>query len=145
VANFTDPYRYNGSNIASFAGLAEGISVDDALIGVQSGTSHQAHLVATGRTTRAYASNDAALQGLLTREVDLVFGSSSYLQHAFETEFPQLRIVAVEPIVTSGAAIAVRKSKPELLDRLNTVLIEMHADGTLEILEARWFVAGEPT
>ena len=145
MANFTDPYRYNGSNIASFAGLAEGTGIDDALIGVQSGTSHEAHLVTTGRSIRAYASNEAALQGLLRREVDLVFGSSSYLQHAFETDFPQLRIVGIEPIVTSGAAIAVTKSNPALLDRLNAVLVELRADGTLDLLEARWFVSGEPT
>lgn len=144
-ANFTDPYRYNGSNIASFAGLAEGISVEDALIGVQSGTSHEAHLSATFRAIRSYPSNEAALQGLMQREVDLVFGSSSYLQHAFESDFPQLRIVAVEPIITSGAAIAVTKSNPALLDRLNAVLIELRADGTLDTFEARWFVSGEPT
>ena len=144
LADFSDPYRDTGQNTGVFAGLSIGIGIDSALIGVQSGTNFEAWLTATGRRFRGYASNEAAIKALLSREVDLVFGSSSYFQHAFETDFPQLRAVGQEQFPSNGTAVAVRRGNAALLARINDLLAALRADGSIQAIEDRWFVDGDP-
>jgi ABC-type amino acid transport substrate-binding protein len=38
----------------------------------------------------------------------------------------------------------VRKGQPDLLARINAILAQMQADGTIDALQAKWFVEGEP-
>ncbi|MCX7299396.1 MAG: transporter substrate-binding domain-containing protein [Rhodobacterales bacterium] len=143
-ASFTTPYRGGGTSYGVFAGLTDGMHVEGALIAVQSGTVHQEWLVQTGRKVRGYPTQEDTIRALITRQVDLVFGSSSYMQHAFETDYPQLRIVGTEEFPSAGAAVAVDKKNPALLDQVNAILQSMMDDGSLETILNRWFLAGAP-
>lgn len=143
-ADFSVPYFATGSNWGTFAALAPGVNPDAALIGVQGGTTYADWLSYTGRIFRAYPSNEAALSALVTREVEAVFLSSSYYQFAFETSWPQLRLIGSEEFPTAGTSVAVRKGQDSILARINAILTELQADGTLEALQAKWFVSGEP-
>ncbi len=144
LADFSIPYRDTGQNTGVFAGLTEGIGIDDAVIGVQSGTNFEAWLTMTGRMSQGYATNEAAIKALLARDVDLVFGSGSYFQHAFETDYPQLRSVGQEQFPSTGTSIAVRKGNTDLLGRIDTILAALRADGSVKAIEDRWFVDGDP-
>ncbi len=143
-AFFSIPYRGGGTNYGVFAGLTDGMQVEGTVIGVQTGTVHQEWLIQTGRTVQGYPTQEDAIKALLSRRVDLVFGSSSYMQHAFETDYPQLRLVATEEFPSSGASVAVNKMNPALLEQVNAILQRMMDDGSLESIQNRWFVTGAP-
>jgi polar amino acid transport system substrate-binding protein len=143
-ADFSIPYFATGSNHGAFAAITPGISADEAVIGVQGGTTYADWLVTTGRTIRPYPSNEAALDALRRREVEAVFLASSYYQFAFETDWPQLRLLGWEEFPTAGTSVAVRKGEAAILDRINAILTDLQADGSIDALQARWFVEGEP-
>lgn len=144
LAEFSIPYRDTGSNHGVFVGLTEGMALDGARIGVQAGTIHQDWLTETGRDVQGFATTELALQALLSRQVDLVFGSASYMQHAFETEFPQIRLNAREEFPSAGPSVAVGKGQSVRLDQINAILTSLWEDGTLDTLDKRWFVTGDP-
>jgi polar amino acid transport system substrate-binding protein len=143
-ADFSTPYFDNGSNWGMFVALSPGVSPDLVVIGVQEGTTYADWLASTGRAVQPYSSNEDALQALLRREIEAVFLSSSYYQHAFETDWPQLRLIGSEEFPTAGTSVAVRKDKTDILDRINAILNELQADGTIQSLQDKWFVEGEP-
>jgi polar amino acid transport system substrate-binding protein len=144
LADFSTPYFDTGMNNGAFAALTPGVSTDGALIGVQAGTTYADWLETTGRTFRAYPSNEDALAALQSREVEVVFLASSYFQFAFETDWPQLRALGWEEFPTAGTSVAVRKGETQILERVNAILAELRSEGTIDALAAKWFAEGEP-
>jgi polar amino acid transport system substrate-binding protein len=144
LVDFSRAYRDIGSNQGVFVGLTEGVPVDGARIGVQAGTTHEDWLTETGRFILGYGTTDLALEALLSRQVDLVFGSASYMQHAFETTYPQIRFIAREEFPSEGPSVAVGKGDTALLEQINAIIAALWDEGTLDALDERWFVTGEP-
>ncbi len=143
TVDFSDPYMSGGENIGVFAGLNPGQPLDRARIGVQAGTIHAEHLVDTGRNVTFYSSNDAALEALMRREVDLVFTTDLVLRDAFERRYPALRRVAEEAVQNWDTAVAVRRGTGTLLDRVNLAIQTLREKGMLDQLEDKWFVDGQ--
>ncbi len=144
LADFSTPYFDTGMNNGAFAALSPGVSPEGAVIGVQAGTTYADWLETTGRSFRPYPSNEDALAALQSREVEVVFLASSYFQFAFETAWPQLRVLGWEEFPTAGTSVAVRKGETEILDRINAILAELRSEGTIDALAAKWFAEGEP-
>lgn len=143
TVDFSAPYMTGGENIGVFAGLNPGQPLDTARIGVQAGTIHAQHLIDTGRNVTLFPSNDAALDALMRREVDLVFTSDLVLRDAFERRYPALRRVAEEAVQAWDTAVAVRKGAGTLLDRVNLAIETLRVNGMLDQLEDKWFVDGQ--
>ena len=74
--DFTDPYQPPRQNLSLFVGTEGGIVPADALIAVQSGTTHDAHLQAQGLETAGYPDNVAALNAMIDGRTDLFFGTA---------------------------------------------------------------------
>jgi polar amino acid transport system substrate-binding protein len=144
LADFSKVYQESGGNSGVFVGLTEGVPLDGARVGVQAGTIHEDWLAQTGRFILGYETTELALEALLSRQIDLVFGSASYMQFAFETRYPQIRFIAEEEVPSSGPAIAVAKGDKALLSQINAIIASLRDDGTIETIEDRWFVSGEP-
>lgn len=111
-----------------------------ALVGVQSGTVHEAHLRHMGYRFIAYPTEPQVLESLAQGKVDLALGpfrTRSDIQ-AFVAE-QGLDYLYAEMIPDDGVAMAVCKGNTDLLDTLNGALDAMRRDGTLASLEARWF------
>lgn len=111
-----------------------------ALIGVQSGTVHESHLRGLGYSFRSYATEPQVLEALVQGETDLALGPFSTRGDlaAFIQE-NGLEFLYSETIPDEGIAMAVCKGNTQLLDSLNAALDAMRADGTLEMIESRWF------
>lgn len=137
LVDFTRDYSDTDGD-DDFVGLPGAPAPDQALIGVQSGTIHERHLVKTGRTIRLYPTQTATITALRTGEVDLVFGSfgTTALQQQFAAD--GFSYLYSESAGSDGPAIAVCKGNTALRDRLDTALAAMQADGTLDIINARW-------
>ena len=111
-----------------------------AMVGVQSGTVHEAHLRQMGYRFTAYPTEPQVLQALARGEVDLALGPFQTRSdiHAFVTA-QGLDYLYSEMIPDGGVAMAVCKGNTDLLDTLNSALDAMRRDGTLASLEVRWF------
>lgn len=111
-----------------------------ALVGVQSGTVHEAHLRQMGYRFTAYPTEPQVLQALAWGEVDLALGPFQTRSDIREFVAAQgLDYLYSEMIPDDGVAMAVCKGNTDLLDTLNGALDAMRRDGTLASLEARWF------
>lgn len=113
---------------------------DSALVAVQSGTVHEARLKETGYRFRSYATEPQVLDAVAQGSVDLALGpfsSREDLAPFFAAN--GLEFLYSEMIPDDGIAMAVCRGNTDLLDRLNATLDAMRADGTLELLEDRWF------
>lgn len=111
-----------------------------ALVGVQSGTVHEAHLRRMGYRFTAFPTEPQVLQALAAGAVDLALGPFQSRQdiRAFVAA-RGLEYLYSEMIPDDGVAMAVCKGNTDLLDTLNGALDAMRRDGTLASLEARWF------
>ena len=111
-----------------------------AMVAVQSGTVHEAHLRDLGYSYIPYPTEPQVLAAIAEGRVDLALGP-------FETredvqtfaDANGLEFLYTEMIPDDGVAMAVCRGNTDLLDSLNAALDAMRADGTLEILEDRWF------
>jgi ABC-type amino acid transport substrate-binding protein len=137
LVNFTRDYNDTGG-ADDFVGLPGAPAPDAAVIGVQSGTIHERHLVKTGRNIRLYRTQTATIAALAAGEVDLIFGS--FDSSAIQTQFDAAgySYLYSESAGKDGAAIAVCKGNTDLLNRLDAALAAMQADGTLDTINARW-------
>lgn len=111
-----------------------------ALIAVQSGTVHEAHLRRLGLRHLSFATELQVLSALAEGRADLALGpfqtrsdlEGMILGNGFEFLYSDM-------IPDDGVGMAVCKGNTNLLDSLNAALDSMRADGTLETLETRWF------
>lgn len=111
-----------------------------ALIAVQSGTVHEAHLGKLGYHYTAYPTEPQVLQALAAGAVDLAFGPFSTRDDiAVFAAANGLEFLYFETIPDDGIAMAVCKGNTQLLDSLNAALDAMRADGTLDLIDSRWF------
>lgn len=113
---------------------------DRAVIGVQSGTVHEAHLRSLGLARVSFPTEPEVLEALRGGLVDLALGP--YQTRADIEAFVEANGMAYlysDLIPDDGVAMAVCKGNVALLDTLNTALDAMRADGTLQGFETRWF------
>lgn len=111
-----------------------------ALIAVQSGTVHEAHLRKLGLRHVSFPTEPEVLAALDAGKVDLALGpfqTRTDLAGFFADN--GIGFLYSDMIHDDGVAMAVCKGNTELLDSLNAALNSMQADGTLASLETRWF------
>lgn len=142
LVDFSLPYFEGGTNLGVYGGLNPNQAIDTARIGVQRGTIHADFLRAMGRDLVEFASTEAMLAALMRRDVDLVFTSDLVLREAFETRYPGLRRVGEDLIPSGDTAIALGKGRDALRARIDAAMQQLRDDGTIDALEARWFVTG---
>jgi len=111
-----------------------------AMVAVQSGTVHEAHLRDLGYSYIPYPTEPQVLAAIAEGRVDLALGPFETREdvQAF-ADANGLEYLYTEMIPDDGVAMAVCRGNTDLLDGLNAALDAMRADGTLEILEDRWF------
>ncbi len=80
----------------------------------------------------------AALQALRTGDVDLVLSDSTAANGYVSASEGKLKIVG-EPLGTEEFGFIFPKGS-DLVDPMNAAIAEMHADGTLEALNTKWFL-----
>ncbi len=138
VIDYTLPYtQADGADY--FVGRPDAPPVDAALIGVQSGTIHAAHLRETGRRFRTYPTEAAMLAALVAGEVDRGYGPFNDAAHTGYLEDHGLTDWQEETIPSDGVAMVVCQGNDDLRRKLDGAIKEMQADGTLNALSDRWF------
>lgn len=111
-----------------------------SLTAVQSGTVHEAHLRKRAYRHIPFTTEPEVLEALRTGSVDLAFGpfQSRADVSAFMAEHG-LDFLYTDMLHDDGVGMAVCKGNEELLRQLDTALAAIARDGTLAMLETRWF------
>jgi ABC-type amino acid transport substrate-binding protein len=139
LVDFTVPYHSTDPE-EWYIGRPGAPAPASALIAVQSGTVHQSHLRDLGYRHVAFPTEPEVLSALGDGTVDLAFGP-------FQTRSDVVGFMASHGIdflysdllPDEGVGMAVCKGNHELLDALDAALAAMRSDGTLALLENRWF------
>lgn len=139
LVDFTEPYQQT-DDTEWFIGHPGAPGPESAKIAVQSGTLHEAWLRNEALDFRSFTTEADALAAVNDGRTDLAFGPFEMRPDLtpFFTENGLEPLYQV-PIGDEGTAMAVCKGNAELLTKLNAALTEMEADGTLALLESRWF------
>lgn len=139
LVDFTQPYH--GTDPEEwYIGAPGAQAPGTALIGVQSGTVHEAHLRKMGYRHVTFPTEAEVLAALARGDVELALGpfQSRADVRAYVTA-KGLAFLYSDLIPDDGVGMAVCKGNSRLLDQLNAALDELRRDGTLASLEDRWF------
>ncbi|SMY09502.1 transporter substrate-binding domain-containing protein [Flavimaricola marinus] len=114
---------------------------DAALIGVQAGTIHEAHVASRALRYQSFDTAQAALAAMAAGRVNLVFGSSSYFEQILPRTYPMFQFLSFDPVAVDGTAIAIAKGRDDLRNQLDATIAAMLADGTVAQMARFWFTA----
>ncbi|MGR5185053.1 arginine ABC transporter substrate-binding protein [Photobacterium damselae] len=143
--SFSEPYY---DNAAAFVSLKDKVADQAALtgkrIGVQNGSTHQSYLLdnMSGVTAVPYSSYQDAFIDMQNGRIDAVFGDTAVVAEWFKKD-PNLAYVG-KPITSqkyfgNGFGIAVNKSNQELVNKLNTALKTVKANGQYQVIYDKYF------
>ncbi len=141
VVNFTVPYYFSGAQLVvrEDSGITDTDQMDGLLIGVATGTTFADDAEELGAEVRYYQDDNQTLMELLNGRIDgvitdrlVAIGGMGQIAGGDEL------MLAGDLLRTEEMGIAVNKDDVELLEELNRILDELHADGTLTSISERW-------
>ncbi len=139
MVDFTDTYHVTDPE-EWYIGRQGAPAPAQALIAVQSGTVHEAHLETHGYRHVSFSTEPKVLAALADGAVDLAFGPFQTRQDLVGfMAGNEIEFLYADLLPDDGVGMAVCKGNAELLQSLNTALAAIRSDGTLAKLENRWF------
>lgn len=139
--NFTIPYYYSGAQliVRKDSGITDPSEMEGKIIAISTGTTFEDDVEALGATAALYDDDNLTLSELINGRVDGVITDRLVGMGAMrEIRGGEELVMVGELLRTEEMAIAVNKNDIELLEKLNEILEEMHADGTLTEISKRW-------
>lgn len=111
-------------------------------VGVQAGSPGASEVEKiAGAQARVYPAIDQAFNELINGLIDAVVADNALALNYAGVRANNLRIVG-DTFAGSGYGIAVCNQRPELLQKINTGLAAVRADGTLDRLTQQWIING---
>lgn len=142
VVNFSDPYYQSGLSVAvqakndTIKGFAD---LNGKSIAVQSGTTGALKAKEVpGAKIRYFTNTDQALLELKNGGVDAVINDHPVTAYFIQQGNPDIKIVG-EKLTAESYGIAVPKSKPELLEKINAGLKAIKESGEYAQIYKKWF------
>ncbi|WP_075181223.1 arginine ABC transporter substrate-binding protein [Pantoea sp. 1.19] len=142
---FSQPYYANSAVVIAQKGKFTRVDqLKGKRIGMENGSTHQKYMQDKHPevTTVAYDSYQNAILDLKNNRLDGVFGDTAAVNEWLKSQ-PGLATVG-EPITDaqyfgSGLGIAVRPDNTALLEKINTALATLKANGTWQAINDKWF------
>ncbi|MCX8984482.1 arginine ABC transporter substrate-binding protein ArtJ [Citrobacter portucalensis] len=142
---FTQPYYANSALVIAKKDTYKTFAdLKGKRIGMENGTTHQKYLQDKHPEVKtvAYDSYQNAIIDLKNGRIDGVFGDTAVVNEWLKTN-PQLG-VATDKVTDpqyfgTGLGIAVRPDNKALLEKLNSALAAIKADGTYQKISDQWF------
>jgi len=139
--NFSDPYYVAGQIIVvlTSSNITGPEDLSGMSVGVQTGTTgdYEAQDI-PGVTVVGYDEIGLAFVALMTAQIDAVVCDTP-VAYGYVDKYDTLKTVG-EVLTTEEYGIAVPKGKEDLLEKINTALGELLAEGIIEQLTATWLV-----
>lgn len=142
--DFSEPY--SPADPSTFMTLASSTVDFDNLkglkIGVQGATIQASYVndnLSDGNTVLSFESADQALADLSAGNVDIILADSGYIGETVAGSGGALKADGPQIPIGGGVAIGLRKADDELETKINTAIMAMKADGSLDALITKWF------
>lgn len=141
VVNFTVPYYFSGAQLVvrEDSGITDTDQMDGLVIGVATGTTFAEDAEALGAEVRFYQDDNQTLMELINGRIDgvitdrlVAIGGMNQIAGGDQL------MLAGDLLRLEQMGIAVNKDDVELLEELNNILEELHADGTLREISMNW-------
>lgn len=138
-------HEYVPPSPSAYVALA-GAEVDPSsgVITAQTNTIQAGHVAASGATLVEFATPDEVIAAVRNGEADAAIADKDYLIPVVEESNGELVFVGDDIRIGGGVALGLRKSDTELRDKLNAAIESMKADGTLNVMLAKWFSENPP-
>lgn len=142
--HFCDTFYYSGLTIIKRKGDTRINGIEDLegkTISVQLGSiSHERAKKIPGAKVVTFESGSEAMLNLITENCDAVINSRPSTDYMVLMR-PSLakKVERLEPIQKSEMGMVVRKGNEALAAEINKALAELHADGTYDAIEKKWF------
>jgi len=145
---FSTPYYTTGQVVVVKKGnlvIAGRDSLNGMTVGAAQGSIAEAEVQKIpGARLQSYATADLALQDLTAGLIDAVI--TDLPQALGYVNVPANNLKTVGNLFdTADLGIALCKQRPELLQRINTALASLKADGTLDRIRQKWLAVTTPT
>lgn len=142
---FSDPYFAAGQIVTVRMDNTD-ISGKDSLpgrkVGAQLGTTGDILAKEIGADTKSYDMIDLAFQDLMNGQIDAVIADNPLALSFVGKNSGAIKTVG-EVFTDENYGIAVCKTKPELVEKFNSGLKAVIADGLIDELVAKWLTAGQ--
>jgi len=143
VVDFSDPYYYSGPQliVRKDSGINDPSELSaDNTIGLVTGTTFEKDANALGVKVKLYEDDNQTLMELLNGRVDGVLTDRIVGLNAIGKLKEGDKLTLVGSVLrTEKMGIAFQADDDELREKVNTILAEMRADGTLKRISEKWF------
>ncbi len=141
IVSFTSPYYYSGAQliVREDSGITGPGDVEGLDIGVITGETYVDDALNLGANDVHYAEVNTVLLEVLGGRIDgMITDRLVAINGMNEIARGEELMLAGELIRTENIAIAFRQEDVELRERVDEILQEMHADGTMTEISMRW-------
>ena len=142
VVNFTIPYYYSGAQLVvrEDSGITGPGEMEGLTIGVTTGTTFADDAEELGAEISFYEDDTQTLMELINGRVDGVITDRLVaVENIGGMQGGDQLTMAGELLRLEQMALAVRKDDVELLEKLDEILADLHADGTMTAISEDWF------
>nr|WP_323778840.1 transporter substrate-binding domain-containing protein [Amylibacter sp.] len=143
VVDFSSEY-YPASPSSYVAAAGMDVDLSSGIIAAQTNTIQAGHVAASGATLVEFATPDETVAAVKNGEADAVLADKDYLAPIVAESGGALEFVGEDVAIGGGIGIGLRKSDTELKAKLDAVIDEMKADGTLNEMLSKWFEGEAP-
>jgi polar amino acid transport system substrate-binding protein len=138
IITFTQNYVPPASSM--YVGLTADANIGEgAVVAAQTGTIQAGFVAESGATLLEFATPDETVAAVRNGEADAVFADGEYLLPIIKGSNGELAAVGEPVPLGGGVGVGLRDSDEALKGKIDTVITEMKADGSLNALLDKWF------
>lgn len=135
VIDFTTPYTQ--PDPSSFVAASADVDLASGVIAAQTGTIQAGHVASIGATLLEFATPEETVAAVKSGEADAVLADRAFLE-PIAAEDADLQMVGDDVLLGGGIGMGIRESDTELREKLSAAIESMKADGSLNVLIAKW-------
>ena len=144
VISFTQNYLLpEASAYLALAGTDAGV-ITSGVLAAQSNTIQAGHIAEMGVNLLEFPTPDEAIAAVRNGEADAVLADKAFLAPYVADSNGALVFVGEDVLLGSGIGIGLRQSDSDLRAKLDGVITDMKADGSLNALITKWFGPDQP-
>ena len=144
VISFTQNYLLpEASAFIGLAGTEESVRTG-GVIAAQSNTIQAGYIAETGANLLEFATPDETIAAMRNGEADAVLADKAFLVPYVTDSNGELAFIGEDVLLGGGIGIGLRQSDTELAAKLDAVITEMKADGSLNAMITKWFGEEQP-
>ncbi len=137
VIDFTQNYIPPAAS--AYVAASDAADIESGVVAAQTATIQAGHVAEGGAQLVEYATPDETVAAVRNGEADAVFADKDFLVPIVAESNGALMFVGEDVQLGGGVGMGVRESDSELKDKMDAVIAEMKADGTINTMIAKWF------